>query len=246
MLKFIGIGDLLNSDLLNTSAYIKEKNRILLIDCGVMSFKRMLELNLFEDVNTVYIAITHMHPDHIGGLASLIFYLNHNDILPKIIIKSEDEENKQNITNLLLLQGVDVSRYDFVVDDNVIIFDNMLKFTYKSIKHNEQLKSYAIEISFVDKKVYYLGDNNDERYQKNIIKKLGENDLIYTDCCGNNSTHHIDLNTLTEIYDDKSRKQVYCMHFKDDESVLKAKNLGFNVAVKEQSKEEYLKKIMLH
>ncbi len=246
MLKFIGVGDLLNSDLLNTSAYIKKENKMLLIDCGVMSFKRMLELNLFDDIDTVYIAITHMHPDHVGALASLVFYLNNKKIVPNIIVPCEDEEQKQDIVNFLFLQGLVNDKYNLINDEDTFVFDNMLKFTYKQIKHNELLKSFAIEMSFVDKKIYYLGDNNDERYQKNIAKKLGDNDLVYTDCCGNNSTHHIDLDTLTEIYDEKTRKQIYCMHFKDDESIFKAKNLGFNIAIKEQSKEEYLKKIMSH
>ena len=247
MLKFIGVGDLLNQEMLNTCAYIKEGNKMLIIDCGILSFKRMLELNLFEDVNEVYIAITHMHPDHVGALASLIFYLNTKNIVSKnIIVPSEDEEQKQNIVNFLSLQGVENDIYNIVKDEDAIIFNDMPKFSYKKIKHTELLKSFAIEMSFVDKKVYYLGDNIDEKYQKSIAKKLGENDLVYTDCCGGNTELHISLLQLANIYDEKVRKQVCCMHFKDDENIDEAKRLGFSVAIKEQSKEEYLKKIMSH
>ena len=74
MLKFIGTGSAFNTKLGNTSAYIKDNNTLLLIDCGELTFARILSLNLLDDVNEVHIAITHTHPDHIGSLGSLIFY----------------------------------------------------------------------------------------------------------------------------------------------------------------------------
>ena len=247
MLKFIGIGNLANEELLNTSAYIKQENKLFIIDCGVMSFKRMLELNLFEDVDTAYITITHMHPDHIGGLASLISYLNlEKNIIPKIVVPSEDEEQKQDIINFLFLQGVTLDIYELVNDVDLILNETLLKINFRSVKHSQNLKSYAIEMTFDNGKIYYLGDNNDEKYHKSLAKKLSVNDLIYTDCCDEINEFHINLEKLAEIYDEKLRKQIYCMHFNGDETVSKAKNLGFSVAVKEQSKEEYLKRIISH
>ena len=73
-LKFIGTGSAFNTKLGNTSAYIKENNTLLLLDCGELTFDRILSLNLLSDVNEVHIAVTHTHPDHIGSLGSLIFY----------------------------------------------------------------------------------------------------------------------------------------------------------------------------
>ena len=76
MLKFIGTGSAFNTELGNTSAYIKQDQTLFILDCGETAFTRMKQLNIFEDVKNVYIAITHMHPDHVGSLGSLVFYLN--------------------------------------------------------------------------------------------------------------------------------------------------------------------------
>ena len=74
MLKFIGIGSAFNTKLGNTSAYIKENGVLLLLDCGELTFDRILNMNLLDDVNEVHVAVTHCHPDHIGSLGSFIFY----------------------------------------------------------------------------------------------------------------------------------------------------------------------------
>lgn len=72
MLKFIGTGSAFNTELGTTSAYIKNEDILLLIDCGETTFARIMELKLLEDVKKAYIMITHMHSDHIAGLAALI------------------------------------------------------------------------------------------------------------------------------------------------------------------------------
>lgn len=73
-LKFLGIGSAFNTELGNTSAFIKENNSLFLIDCGGTVFSKLQELKILEGVKKVYIAITHSHPDHVGSLGDLIFY----------------------------------------------------------------------------------------------------------------------------------------------------------------------------
>ena len=69
MLKFIGTGDLGNATLGNTSAYIKQGKNLLLLDCGTTAYARMQQLNIFEDINKVYIAmiIFVLQQDYIYG-----------------------------------------------------------------------------------------------------------------------------------------------------------------------------------
>ncbi|WP_027625614.1 MBL fold metallo-hydrolase [Clostridium lundense] len=56
----------------NTSAYIKDNETLLLIDCGETVFKKILEKSLMAGVKQVHILITHMHLDHIGSLGGFI------------------------------------------------------------------------------------------------------------------------------------------------------------------------------
>lgn len=248
MLKFIGVGNLENRELGNTSAYIKQDDTMLLIDCGTLTFQRILELEVLEDVKNVFIAITHNHPDHIGGLASLIYYLTlKKHIRPSIIVPNEDESSQSgNLIDFLEIQGIPMSDFDIVEDKQVKIFENLTSFSYAYINHCENLDSFAIEMQFDDRKVYYVGDNNDENYLQMILNNLEENDLIYTDCSLGDYNVHISLQDLANIFPEEKRKQVYCMHFADYQVVEEAKRLGFNVAEKEHSKAEYLQRIMSH
>lgn len=244
MIKFIGTGDLANQTLGNTCAYIKQGKDLLLLDCGTTAFARMQQLNIFEDVKNVYIAITHMHPDHVGGLANTVFYLNYwKNIVPNILIASDEESTQEEeLEKFLSLQGVGIDNYQFVSESELSIA-GMLSFSFKAIEHSENMKSYAFEICFENKKVYYLGDNNDKKYLKTIIKKLQKDDLIYTDCTTLKLKKqvHMHLEVLNQIVDEDIRKQVFCMHFGSDEDIEEIKKAGYGIARNEQSKQEYLK-----
>ena len=78
MLNFIGTGSAFNTELGNTSAFVKKNNSLLLIDCGGTVFHRFQELNIFEGLENLYIIITHTHPDHVGSLGEVIFYSYYN------------------------------------------------------------------------------------------------------------------------------------------------------------------------
>ena len=73
-LGFLGIGSAFNTELGNTSAFLKKNNSLLLIDCGGTVFHRLQELSLLEELENLYIVITHTHPDHVGSLGEVIFY----------------------------------------------------------------------------------------------------------------------------------------------------------------------------
>ena len=244
MLKFIGTGDLGNATLGNTSAYIKQGKNLLLLDCGTTAYARMQQLNIFEDINKVYIAITHMHPDHVGALANTIFYLNYwKNIVPSIIISNNEESTqKDELERFLSLQGVETDNYQFVFVSELDM-PEIISFDFKPVEHSSNMKSYAFEIGFENKKIYYLGDNNDKKYIKSLIKNLKKDDLIYTDCTTLKLKKqvHMPLEVLNQLADESIRKQIYCMHFCSDDDIEEIKKAGYSIARNEQSKQEYLK-----
>ena len=249
MLKFIGTGSAFNHKLGNTSAYYKENGNLLLIDCGETVFGRILELNLLEDVSNVYIAITHTHSDHIGSLGSLVLYLSiMKGIVPNIIVTTEDsaEEQEKTLKNYLSLSGVSEEEYEFTYGDMMEeVFAGLVVVNMKQITHSSRLTSYAVELIFKNKAFYYVGDNNDAKYIKSLVKKLNKDDIIYTDATNREykNSVHISLNKLAEIISDEKRNQVYCMHFDSYATISDAKDYGFNVVTNEISKEELLRHI---
>ena len=250
MLKFIGTGSAFNTEFGNTSAYIKTEDTLFLIDCGESVFQRIIKLNLLDDVKSVYIAITHLHSDHVGSLATLIGYLNiYKGIVPNIILTNEDsnEAQEHNITNFLELQGVVEGDYEYTYADMLEdVLPDLIKAELVEVKHSDKLTSYAVELYFKDCAVYYTGDNNDKAYLKSIAKKLKENDLVYVDCTNKDykGRIHISIEELSNIFDEDKRKQVTTMHFDSYACINDAKDAGFKTAIREESLEELLKNIV--
>lgn len=249
MLKFIGTGSAFNHELGNTSAYIKNEGTLFLFDCGETVFERIKEINLLDDVTNVYVAITHNHSDHIGSVASLIEYLYIiKGIVTNFVLTNGEgaEAQEQKIREYLTLLGVEEEQYDFSYGDMMEdVLPNLQKVEMTQVKHSKVLVSYAVELYFKDCTIYYVGDNNDLSYMKKIAKKLGKDDIVYTDCSLRDYKNriHITLNELAEIFDENKRSQVVCMHFENYSTYTEAKAEGFKVANKELSKAEILRQI---
>ena len=80
MLKFIGTGSCFNYKMGNNSAYyihnVNGKKRFILFDCGEDVFHKILNNNLLNEIDEVFVVITHLHSDHVGSLPSFVFYLH--------------------------------------------------------------------------------------------------------------------------------------------------------------------------
>jgi len=239
MLKFIGTGSAFNTKLGNTSAYIKENNTLLLLDCGELTFDRILKLNLLSDVNEVHIAITHCHPDHIGSLGSLIFYCH---FVKKI--KPTFHSADTDFVELLKIMGVTDEHCKF----NNCAFDQFaeikklnLQLLFVINKHVKELTTFGILFANLStgKNAYYSGDSYE--IPKPILYGLenGELHYLYQDTCkaDYDSNVHLSLRKLTELIPEELRGNVFCMHLDSGFDKNEAEGLGFNVAEIEKGDE---------
>jgi len=232
MLKFIGTGSAFNTKLGNTSAYIKDNNTLLLIDCGELTFARILSLNLLDDVNEVHIAITHTHPDHIGSLGSLIFYCF---FIKKIkpIFHSADIKSFE----LLDIMGITHKHCYFYncISDQVADIKNLnLQLLLIPTKHVKEIDSFGILLLNITTRenTYYSGDSYE--IPKSILRglKSGELHCLYQDTCKADyeGNVHLSLRRLTELIPEELRGKICCMHTDEGFDFDKAKELGFNIA----------------
>lgn len=62
--EFIGIGGVTNIDLGGNCCYLREGDKLLLIDVCEETTKKLMKVGAFNGVKKLYIAITHTHYDH--------------------------------------------------------------------------------------------------------------------------------------------------------------------------------------
>ena len=235
MLEFIGTGSAFNTSLGNNSAFIRKGNILFMIDCGSSTYSRLLESDMLDGVNTIYVLITHTHPDHIGSLGDLVFhgYYNMGTLFtPSVRIMYP---KKLKVPELLELMGVDKFMYhkhDITDCQNTIITDNFtIAVEPVPVNHVPNLYCYGYIIKYENEVLYYSGDSN--AIPADILKMLydGKFDYFYQDTCyahyeGN---VHLSLQNLESLIGYDFRDKVYCMHLDNSFDISEAQKLGFNV-----------------
>ena len=200
MLKFLGRGSGFSRE--NTSAFYEFDNSLLLIDCGYTVFNKCMEKLNFSKYDNIYIAITHLHPDHTGSLGQLILYLGY--ALSKtttIVTKCE------KIQDFLDISGV--NREFYQISDGKEIGITFIKTT-----HINLLDSYGFVFKNEGQTIIYTGDasslNPFEKY-------LDIADELYVEVSKNGIVHiQIDeiLPKLLEIQ--RKGTKIYLMHLDDE------------------------------
>ncbi len=240
MLKFIGIGSAFNTDLGNTSAYIKKEDRMLLIDCGGTVFHEFQKQKLLEGVNHIYIIITHTHPDHVGSVGEVIFHFYYLRGKKATIIYP----HKEHITKFLDSVGVSEEMYELLSinqeNQEIDIQDQYLGvigIRHIPVTHVETIEAYGFILKVQGKTIYYSGDAN--RLPCEVIQGLqeGKIDAIYHDTCGLDyeGNSHMALRRLKEVVEEPYRSKVFCMHL--DKHITKEEILKEGFRLVERYKE---------
>lgn len=235
-LKFTGDGSALNSFRGNNSAFIKDNNELLLIDCGFDVLDRLInEKILTSDVTKITVLITHLHPDHVGSLSNLILYAHFNmKLSSQIHVIAVDN----NIVQLLKFMGVTLDLYAYTNLNYVgYISDSALLLDVRSVRvrHVKDMISvgYMMKVaaSGETKWIYFSGDSNNLPIKVLELLKKGSIAEIYQDTCGidYDNNPHMSLEKLSKEVPIKYRDRVYCMHIDNTlkDIVYKIKELGF-------------------
>ena len=223
-LKFLGRGSAFNTKEGNASAYIKQDNHLLLIDCGEDIFERIMKANLLDGIGRVDVLITHLNSDHVGSLSSLIYYCYYIKKF-KVNVYFPTSELK----DLLKLMGHD-GEYKFIELKENEIFNIVRDLDIIPLKTNHitGMSCYGYYIYTRFSNIYYSGDSS--VFEMDCFD-LSVYDEIYQDTCSADyeGNVHLSLKKLCEAVPIEYRNKVYCMHIDKDELIDKAKAEGFNV-----------------
>lgn len=231
MLNFIGTGSAFNTELGNTSAFIKNNNSLLIIDCGGTVFHRLQELNLFDKLENLYIIITHTHPDHVGSLGEVIFYSYYILKRRPTIFFPKKELIEGFLTNI----GVSAEMYKLNSFERIDVNDTQFgKFSieFLPVSHVDTIPVYGFVMELNEKLFYFSGDANN--ISSKVINRIlnGEINRVYQDTCGLDyeGNNHLSLRKLCNIVPQEFRYKFYCMHLDKHITEKEIKENWFNVA----------------
>ena len=219
--QFIGIGGAFCSELGCNCAYIKEDDKILFIDFGMDVFAKVIKYNLLDGIENVYICLTHLHGDHIGGLFTFIDYCYFNK---KIIVKILDVSSTftNELVKLLNITGIESARFSFVLPENL---NFKFSLNFFRTEHSPLLECYSLIFKRGKNKILYTSDSNDI---KMVEKCINDESFIEIYCeVGEKSSVHIEYEDLKKFKCEK----LILMHFQNLELYYKAIKEGFNVPI---------------
>jgi phosphoribosyl 1,2-cyclic phosphodiesterase len=234
-LNFIGTGGAFNTELGNNSAYQIFNKHLFLIDCGGTVFDRLVKSGLLDMVEHATILITHTHPDHIGSLGDLIFYMhfvkksNVRILSPKVV----------PLLEVLDIMGVHDMYFNMQLlsenDTNEMQIGSVtLDINPIEVNHQEGMHCYGYCITNLanDLTAYYSGDCNNIPEVVLADLEHGNIQTIYQDTTSLDyeGNIHLSLNKLEQLIAPEFRNQVFCMHLDSKFNPFQAKSLGFQVA----------------
>lgn len=199
----------------NTSAYIEDKDRLILIDCGMTVFNEVKKRFDFRKYNCIDVIITHLHNDHAGSLSQLILYLwfvYHKKV--NVISMC----NK--IQEYLEITGTSAAKYEIKRE-----LEN-LKFIKTA--HTDYVDSYGFKLEIKNRIIVYTGDTNTLQPFLPYIKDIDE---FYVDVSTTGGAHL----KIGDVLDDLKKikndgVEVFFMHIDDEEYINNITNREFNFA----------------
>jgi ribonuclease BN (tRNA processing enzyme) len=219
-IRFLGIGSAFNPPLENTSAFFVEGGELYIIDCGESAFGRLWDHPCVKAASRITVAITHLHGDHVGSLASLISYSYY--VLGKTIRILHPLET---VVRLLDLMGIEHFSYEYLPR----LSGEEVSFEAVEVEHVDNMICFGYVISGPGGKVYYSGD---ARYVPEAVIRAflkGEIQRIYQDAALNPGDHptHGSLAGLEKTFPPETYGRICCMHLdRDYRSLLQEKGFA--------------------
>ncbi len=144
----------------NTSFLINQGNALLLVDCPGSVFQKIKKLNL-EPRNITSILVTHIHPDHIYGLPSLVHSLMLDEGRIRLYGSAESVDLCKDLLDLFHLREKKIkTRIEFISLDGGENFELRDSVHCVSLKVPHSASSLAFHFRFNEEKkdLVYSGD----------------------------------------------------------------------------------------
>ena len=230
-IKFIGTGSAkVYPKRFFTSFILSNSTTNLLIDCGDGISKRLAELEI--DLNSIEnILITHLHPDHFTGIASLLVQMklsNREKNIKIFIHKNLVEFLELFFERVYLFKERFPFEYEIIsynFNDKIEIGDkfnflakpnsHLEKYSYSFINNSECLVSPSFLFEINNKKIYYSSD----------VGKAEDLNLFNSDYkISISETTHINLQELNFFIEKDFAEKYFLVHIEEKKEELLKEN----------------------
>jgi len=229
MLNFIGNGSAFSTRV-NNSAYYKDGDTMLLVDCGETVFQEILKRNLLDGVKNLLVLITHSHSDHCGSLSGLVWYCEYITKAKVVIVAP------LSVFHILDFMGNHRESYFRVIaKSHELAGVGPFRYIPVGTTHQRGMDCFGYSISIdLEMEVYncyYTGDT--KNFDIELINSLKLNKLndIYCDVTvyDGDDNVHMNLDKLATLVPKKYRSSIHLMHLADNFPDQKAIELGFKI-----------------
>ena len=230
-LKFLGRGAAFNPLEGNTSAYVKEGEKLLLLDCGESVFTELIRRKVLDGVKEVWIAVSHMHSDHCGALGSLTLYCAEKLYFnARILLPEGDARFESELRQLIRLFGVPDHMVDYVPESTDMGFQAFSGFRFCQTKHAPALDCYSFAFETPGGGVFFTADTASADGMAAFIEQHPGFEHIYSESI-NAEKHsvHLPLHVLADLIPPEDRSRVSIMHLNGAGCEEAARALGFDV-----------------
>jgi len=199
-----------------TSLMIREEKYDIMVDCGEGTYLKWIEAG-YKWRRLKYILITHMHPDHTGGLIPLIFYRNILRIEPPLILYGPSNL-EEYVMDSCKHQGINL-KFDiefnsieelpeFTLDDDIFV---------KTVELEHKVKCFGYRIEDESTSMAFMTDtlptNKTIEFAFNVDHFIHEATFTEEHAELAKESKHTTFNQAIELGIKAEAKQIYLTHF---------------------------------